>query len=39
VRITIGDIGLGELQPGEWRDLSRQEKRELKGLVRRGDRD
>ena len=39
VRITIGDIGLGELQPGEWRDLSRQEMRELKGLVRRGDRD
>jgi len=25
VRIAIGPIGLGELQPGEWRDLSKDE--------------
>jgi 23S rRNA pseudouridine2457 synthase len=30
VRITIGNIRLGDLQPGKWRDLTRKEIRELK---------
>jgi 23S rRNA pseudouridine2457 synthase len=25
VRIAIGPVGLGDLQPGEWRDLSAAE--------------
>jgi len=39
VRIAIGNIGLGDLQPGEWRDLTPKEIRDLKGLVRIRDRD
>jgi 23S rRNA pseudouridine2457 synthase len=29
VRIAIGPITLGELQPGQWRELSRREVRAL----------
>jgi len=34
VRTAIGKIGLGNLQPGEWRDLTRKQIRDLKRLVR-----
>lgn len=34
VRTAIGNIGLDDLQPGEWRDLTRKEIRDMKGLVR-----
>ena len=36
VRVAIGKIGLGSLQPGEWRDLTRKEIQDLKKLVRNG---
>jgi pseudouridine synthase len=36
VRIAVGPITLDGLQPGEWRDLSDQEKQALMSLKRRG---
>lgn len=30
VRVAIGDIQIGDLQPGEWRDLTQNELKELK---------
>lgn len=36
VRVAIGKIGLGSLQPGEWRDLTRKEVQDLKELARSG---
>jgi pseudouridine synthase len=33
VRVAVGPVGLGDLRPGEWRDLSAEERRAL-GLIR-----
>lgn len=30
IRVAIGKIGIGELKPGEWRELSKEEIRKLK---------
>jgi pseudouridine synthase len=33
VRVAVGPVGLGDLRPGEWRDLTAEERRAL-GLIR-----
>jgi 23S rRNA pseudouridine2457 synthase len=34
LRVAIGGIGLGDLKPGEWRELNRQESRRLEASTR-----